>query len=256
MTHILIRTLTLLCLAVSLIAGPRPLPKAVYPYSVLPGGLIGVNLERVKFADSVLSRAWSGVGQLSPASLRAGFYYIQYRKGDQTGWTKEPRKIAAGEPVMVDQAGSILRVRCGNGISGRARLPLVPFVPPPAGLPEIPLMVQLPPSEIRPDLPLAGLPPVQLLPLLPQLPFAPSGDQPAFPITRPDQPTAVLPPDVSVPLVPVYIPPGQVAAGQPGPPAIFVPPPPVGLGAPEPGTWALLLIGFITFFTTERLLKG
>lgn len=101
----------LILITTTAMAGQLHLPRIVYPYSVVPGGI-------------------TATPDLSQAELRAGLYYLQYRKDDQTGWTKTPRLIRAGEPVLVDQKGSILRVRCGNGISKAPRLPLVTFVPP------------------------------------------------------------------------------------------------------------------------------
>lgn len=101
-----------------------------YPLSVFPGGIQGIDFQREKLSDPALMRAWGGVGELSPATLRSGMYYLQYRRGDQVGWTSEPRFILAGERVMVDQSGSILRLRCGNGISAAPKLPLVTFAVP------------------------------------------------------------------------------------------------------------------------------
>jgi hypothetical protein len=129
--------------------------RANYPYSVLPGGLEGVAVEQV--TDPVAREAWNNVKALSPACLRAGAYFLQYRRGADVGWTATSRKIAAGEPVLADQQGHILRLRCGNGISKAPRLPLVPFAPPGPVEEERRIVEWLEPPGMVPTAPLISL---------------------------------------------------------------------------------------------------
>ena len=200
-----------------LLAFPPSLPataqyRTVYPYSVLPGGIAGTNLDQVQ--DPVARQAWDGVKALSAACLRPGRYYLQYRKGDQVGWTKEPRLIKAGEPVMVDQASHILRVRCGNGISKTPRLPLVPFVPPTPGDDDEQLIEWSDPPQLSPAPPWT--------PGLVDLPPDPVSKLPFVPFTPIPSPT---PPLIG--------------------PVPFDPLDPAPVVTPEPGMWLLLGLGLV-----------
>ncbi len=188
--------------------------RTVYPFSVLPGGLDGINVEQARLSDPSLVIAWAGIRALSPACLREGKFYVQFRRGVETGWTADARHIDKGEPVVVDQEGHILRMRCGNQLSPRPAYPLFPN--PPAPKDDRRTVEWVEPPYLLPRLPLAPY-------LVAELPPVPEAGEPRVHPPTPFEDNRIAPPFV----VPVIIP-----AGVPFRPV--VPVAPVAHVVPEP----------------------
>jgi hypothetical protein len=113
--------------------------RSEYPLSLISGGVTSdVELEAARAADPVLADHYAEVGFLQPASLsRDQWLYASYRQGRSIVWTNSRIRVRAGEVVMADRSGNLVRGRCGNRLSDTPRLP-VAFVQPPEATVEIP----------------------------------------------------------------------------------------------------------------------
>jgi hypothetical protein len=157
--------------------------RAVFPYSVIPGGIRSAQeLQRDISADPVVRAHYAGF-DMSKAHMirlqREQLVYVSYRIGNEVYWTKHRLKLAKNEAVITDGTHTA-RSRCGNRVSDTRVLPtspkepavlamdtaalpeLVPAdgpnapafapplvattQPPPAGEPFIPLVLMLPPG--------------------------------------------------------------------------------------------------------------
>jgi hypothetical protein len=217
--------------------------RAVYPYSVIPGGAeSSEELRQAADTDPVVAEHYSdfNISRVRRVTLNAPqLVYVSYRVGNSVYWTKNKLMLAKGEAVLTD-GRSMARVRCGNRIS------VAPVRPNLATEPSVedfnaPIF---PPSLSTPYLaassvPPAGFPPgqsseISASPGSPSVPFAPffplpgggggSGKHPGSP---PPGGGGGTPP------------PG--GGGTPPPGGGGGTPPPVGI--PEPGTGILVLVG-------------
>lgn len=156
--------------------------RAVYPFSVIPGGIRSAReLQSDISADPVVRAHYAGF-DLSKAHMvrlqREQLAYVSYRIGNDVYWTKHRVKLAKNEAVLTDGTHTA-RSRCGNRVSetpvsptsakepavlamdtaalpelvpaGGPNLlafapPLVAAQPPPPGEPFIPLVLMLPPG--------------------------------------------------------------------------------------------------------------
>src|SRR6185503_73029 len=140
-------------------------PRAVYPFSVVPGGVYSPE----EFADALAADAAVGAhyGDVTPAALhvenvdspRAA--YMSYRIGDQIYWTKRKLALHEGEQVLSD--GSVtIRGRCGNRLSDEPMQPTSDAEPPVQafeGNPGLPVVEAPGPEVVNPSLlPLAAMP--------------------------------------------------------------------------------------------------
>lgn len=206
--------------------------RAVYPYSVIPGGVESVQELRKDIAEDPVVRAHYSGFDLSHAHVirlqREQLAYVSYRMGNEVYWTTHKLRLAKNEAVITDGTHTA-RSRCGNLVSETPVLPTSPKEPAvasldAANLPGIvpaggtepvvapPLAITIPPTA--PGGPFI-IPPVLVVP--------PGGGSPPDPPTGPGGPS-IIPPVFVVPL-------GD------GPP----PDPPV-TALPEPPTVLLLLI--------------
>ena len=95
-------------------------PRVVYPYSVIPGGVrTPAELREVSAHDSAVGEHYAGF-DFQKARLvkvqQARMVYLSYRIGDKIYWTTKKVSLHAGEKLITD--GKITaRTRCGNQVS-------------------------------------------------------------------------------------------------------------------------------------------
>lgn len=94
--------------------------RLVYPYSVVPGGVITPGeVERAMARDPVVASHYAGVNLRSLRVVRLHEVrdaYVSYRIGDQVYWTSKKLRLKVNEAVLTD--GNItVRARCGNRIA-------------------------------------------------------------------------------------------------------------------------------------------
>jgi hypothetical protein len=113
--------------------------RAEYPLSLVPGGVASDNdVEAAREKDPVLADHYAEVGFLRPAFLpRDQWLYASYRQGGSIVWTSSRVPVRAGELVLVDRSGNLVRGRCGNRLSDTPRSP-VGSVPAPEVISEMP----------------------------------------------------------------------------------------------------------------------
>jgi len=209
--------------------------RAVFPYSVIPGGVRDAKeLSTVAAKDPVVAEHYSGFQIARARTLRLdrpAMMYVSYRLNSRVYWTRNRMTIPAGETLLSD-GENFARVRCGNRLSPVAALPV--------SLSE-PSAERLESPDFVPPL-LADLSPREgfaIDPLLAKLPaFVP---QPG------SGPIASGVPPVGVPPVgfPPILPPGVTPPGGTTVTPPVNPPPPVS--TPEPGSLTLLLTGAFIF---------
>jgi len=94
--------------------------RAVYPYSVIPGGVESVQELRKEIAQDPVVRAHYIGFDLAKAHVvrlhRERFAYVSYRLGDRVYWTTHKLRLAKDETVITDGAHTA-RTRCGNQVS-------------------------------------------------------------------------------------------------------------------------------------------
>lgn len=94
--------------------------RAVYPYSVIPGGAdSSEELRQAADTDPVVAEHYSDfdIAKVRRITLNtAQLMYISYRVGNSVYWTKHKLIVAKGEALLTD-GRSMARVRCGNRIS-------------------------------------------------------------------------------------------------------------------------------------------
>jgi hypothetical protein len=248
-------------------------PRPLYPYSVVPGGVRSATEVRIAEAQDAAVRAhYAGINlaTLHAAQLnQAKLVYVSYRRGNRIFWTKSALRLAKGEEVMTDGA-IMLRARCGNRIS---EVPMAPVESPEAVV--VPAAMELPEAAGIPlplaaaplDVPLAPVPSttIEVPPAPPILwaggpgvyipPFyiVPTGSgpvtptQPAGPGT-PSGPSGTGPGSPSGPTGPG----GPAGPGLPSTPSGPAAPGQPPIATPEPGELAMLIAGLGAVFTLLR----
>ena len=200
--------------------------RAVFPYSVIPGGVRDASeLRSAAAKDPVVAEHYSDFRIARAHTIRldhATAMFVSYRMNNHVYWTRNRMTIPAGETLISD-GESYARVRCGNRLSPMAALP-VSIAEPPAEKLETP--------DFIPPL-LANLMPGEEFGAFP-LPNTLSGP----PAPSPSGPIASGVPPVGFPPI---LPPGTIPPGG----TIVTPPPPVA--TPEPDAFALLLSGAFLF---------
>jgi hypothetical protein len=207
-----------------------PAIRAEYPLSLIPGGLAtDAELEAARAADPILADHYADVGFLRTAFLpHDKLLYASYRQGRSIVWTSSPILVRAGELVLADRSGNLVRGRCGNRLSDTPRSPAA-FVQPPEAISETPEIAfvdapSLPPSSVN-DLSFVLFPPFPAI-------EAPE----TVPVGRPVPTTVTVAPGLpvgpfefgTIPLNPIWAP----VVRRPG-------------ATPEPGSGWLLIAGGI-----------
>jgi len=196
--------------------------RAVFPYSVIPGGIrSGQELAEAAQRDGLVAQHYAGF-QLAAAHIvrlkKDHQAYVSYRVGEQIFWTKHKVTLRAGETVVTD-GKNVARGRCGNRVSDSPKTP-VSAKEPVDGTMSTPVFV--------PDLVPAGFfggEPVARVAVAPKS-FGP-------PVAPPGGPF----PPFFLPIFP---------GGRPGTPGLTGPPPvPPIVSTPEPASGFLVLLGFI-----------
>jgi len=140
--------------------------RAVYPFSVIPGGIRSAQ----EFGEAIATDPAVGAhyGDVTPAAMHVETVdapraaYMSYRIGDQIYWTKRKLALHEGEQVLSD--GSVtIRGRCGNRLSDEPMQPTSDAEPPVEAFentPALPIAAAPGPEVLNSSLlPLAALPP-------------------------------------------------------------------------------------------------
>jgi hypothetical protein len=95
-------------------------PRVVYPYSVIPGGVrTPAELREVSAHDPAVGEHYAGFDFQRARVVnvqQARMVYLSYRIGDKIYWTTKKVSLHAGEKLITD--GKITaRTRCGNQVS-------------------------------------------------------------------------------------------------------------------------------------------
>jgi len=193
-----------------------PLAKrAIYPFSIVPGGVRDAGELQSATADPLVRRHYSDFRITEARAIRFDHslaMYVSYRRNNQVFWTRNPMVIPANEALLSD-GENLARVRCANRLSPVAVKPVAATEPSTEELNE--------PSFVPPLM--ADL-----------LPGEPAGVFSAAPAAVPSGPASNAPPP---PIFPPFLGPGV-------PPII----PsntrvPLATPTPEPNSLALLLCG-------------
>lgn len=182
--------------------------RTVYPYSVVPGGVLDSHEVDSAQIDPVIAKHYAGikVEHLTAVKLKETEYrYVSFRKDGKIYWTGRPIAIKAGEYVLTD-GESVLRGRCGNRVSEVPMQPtLPPTLEPPPSVLDTPEPVPTPTKGIPPEIARNAEPPLPI----------PSRTQPPDvvpqpPIVQPPPPGVGQPPDIFGPMFPpIFFPPGK-----------------------------------------------
>ena len=202
--------------------------RAIYPYSVIPGGVENASELRNSVAhDPVVAEHYGDFDVARARVVRLDqdrLLYVSYRLGNRVFWSKNRLTLLKGETVITDGA-NMARTRCGN------RLAEAPVGPVMAAEPAL----EAAPPEVAQVL--TGVP------ALLEAPFTP-GDVPLAP-----------PPDFGIPPASgspggIFTPPGTPIVGGGGthphgaaPPPIVPPVIPPPISTPEPEALLMLATG-------------
>jgi len=101
--------------------------RPVYPYSIIPGGVVSVAELRSAVAHDPVVAAHYAAFDLANARLvqvrEARAVYVSYRRGDDVFWTSKKLRLAVGETLLTD-GEHITRTRCGNQVADEPRMPV------------------------------------------------------------------------------------------------------------------------------------
>jgi hypothetical protein len=176
---------------------PAKNKRYVYPYSVIPGGVMSrEELASVIGSDSVVARHYARFAVEQARIIRAGesqFMHVSYRLRNKVYWTAKKIRIPQGESLITD-GNEVARTRCGNMVSAAPQEPVSEEEPTAESF-EMPLLAQVEapeldmPPAIGLDFPDVGVPMIE----------------PYIPVQRPTilpyyyRPLFIVQPDVVVP---------------------------------------------------------
>ena len=194
--------------------------RAVFPYSVIPGGIHSAReLADTVEHDALVAKHY-GDFHLGTAHVirlkRDRQAYVSYRLGDHIYWTRSMVTLHAGE-ILLSDGRSFARGRCGNRVSDSPKLPVSPKEPSDRTM-STPVFA---PDSAPLGFPGGGLP-VTVAVFPPQSPAPPPKGPPGSPI-------------------PPFFPP--VFTGGHDSPTAPPPPPAPFISTPEPTSMLLLLLG-------------
>ena len=189
---------------------PLILPRLVYPYSVVPGGIGSVVEARLAMdRDPVVARHYQDLHLEKAVMVTVAedkSAHVSYRIKDSIYWTRKKIRLAKGEQLLTDGT-TVVRARCGNRVSDTPGTTSALLEPPDGALntpelPEGPYALLSGPQEPGPYTGVTGSPLVGSIPPLDLLPPELIG-----PLT-PSKPELG-----GVPFVPIFGPPGGFAPG-------------------------------------------
>jgi hypothetical protein len=138
--------------------------RLVYPYSIIPGGVVSATELRSAMAYDAVVAAHYAAFDLAKARVfrlqEARAVYVSYRRGDDVFWTSKKLRLAAGETLITDGQHTS-RTRCGNQISDSPRTPISLAADPVPETLDAPLVSQIIEPVVAPiigDLESGGLP--------------------------------------------------------------------------------------------------
>jgi len=236
--------------------------RAVYPYSVIPGGADSAEeLRQAVDTDRVVAEHYSDfdIAKVRRITLNTPqLVYVSYRVGNSVYWTSHKLMLAKGEAVLTD-GRSMARVRCGNRISVSPVKPNLlaepsvedfnaPVFPPSLSTPYL-AASSIPPAGFAPgsSIESSGTPGSSFVPVAPFFPLPGGGGVGKNSAPTPPGGGGSTPPPGGGGSTP---PPG--GGGTP-PPGGGGTPPPVGI--PEPGTGILVLVGMGGAWLVRRARK-
>jgi hypothetical protein len=128
------------------------IPRRNYLFSVIPWGVTSAEeLRSWRIADQVVAEHYVNFGSSVTFNRlpRETYFFISYRRGDKTFWTRQKHPLPKGELVFSD-GQNLARARCGNRLSPVPISPTEIGGPPEAALnfPELPV----PPEPTFPTL--------------------------------------------------------------------------------------------------------
>ena len=101
--------------------------RPVYPYSIVPGGVVSAaDLRSAVTHDPVVAAHYAAFDLANARVVQvqeARSVYVSYRRGDDVFWTSKKLRLAVGETLITD-GQHISRTRCGNQISDEPRMPV------------------------------------------------------------------------------------------------------------------------------------
>jgi hypothetical protein len=209
------------------------IPRKVYRYSVVPGGITSPEeLAEARRDDPVVAAHFADFGKNTRmTTLKEDMYvYVSYRQGNKIYYSKKRHKVCKGEVVITD-GKNFARARCANRLSRVFRPPALTFDEPTA-----PEFDYIDPPSI-PDI----TPAEPALTSNYGLPEGPSYAPPAETAQTGASPGPPSPGFVGgTPIFPSLIPYAAGASGFFLPPNLNTQPTPPAV--PEPSEWLLLLL--------------
>lgn len=209
--------------------------RAVFPYSVVPGGARSAReLADAVQHDAVAAEHYSNFRVRLVHAIRLKKdrrAYVSYRLGGKIYWTRHKVTLHAGETLLSD-GKNLARGRCGNRVSDSPKLPVSPKEPAERTMSK-PVFV---PDPLPLGFPVGDPPPAWIM--LPPQSFGPPPSEP---------PGGPFPP-----FFPPIFPGGSgTPSSPPGPP----PPPPPVVSTPEPASALLALLGLVCLAVASLILK-
>jgi hypothetical protein len=191
-------------------------PRYVYPYSVIPGGVLSrEELASVIGNDPVVAEHYARFAVDQGKIIHANetqFMHVSYRLRNKVYWTSKKIKIPKGESLITD-GKDVARTRCGNMVSAVPMEPMAEEEPAVETF-DMPLLAQVDAPELETP-PTLGLQFQDVR--VPTL-------EPYIPVQRPT-------------ILPYYYRPLFVAKSD--------------VVVPEPATFGLLAIGLVTLITVR-----
>ena len=211
--------------------------RAVYPYSVIPGGVrTAQELRDAISRDPVVADHYSDFASSKAQVVDSDserLAYVSYRLGNEVFWTRRRLQIPRGEKLMTDGV-NYARMRCANRISAVPQPRTSPLEPPPPEL-NAPLSLDWL-TELTPSVPATV---VALSTTLEGLPGAPEAKTPGTVGTTVPLFGGAVPMPAFFSVIPGAGRPPACRKGSVDPPCHPKPPKPV----PEPGAVVLVSTG-------------